>query len=240
MMVTKGSILDNNNATISEKKIQSNQTVMCMKSKPVDDYINDAAVQGPIGPVQQISDADLNEKVEGLLTIFPEIEVPLLKFILQKKNYSSDEVAMVLLDPSSIDPFRSEMESIDMEQNRKNAANKERAGGPSTVRSLSATIANQSEYFELFFQLLKFPISELQSKVWNLLSSLPLNAKLYEKIRSVFDDNDSMHVNWRELLDSENSARLLYSLQIMSTFIICSTLDENEQAAEVNSTLSLL
>lgn len=237
MMVTKGSILDNNSTTINDKKIQSNQTIMCMKNKPADDYITEGPILAIMGPQKPpVSEAEINQKVEELLNIFPDFDIPLLEFILQKKSYNTEEVAITMLDPSNVDTYRAEMETAQIDQNKKNNSDREgnsRAGGQGTARSLSATIANQSEYFELFFQLLKLPINELQNKVWNLLSILPLNAKLYERIRGIFENNDSMQINWNELLDSDNSARLLYSLQIMSTFINCTTLDENEQALEV-------
>lgn len=237
MMFTKGSILNNDKITLNEKKFTNNQTIICSQQKRIDDYfdISDPlGVTGTFGPQKEITERELNEKVNDLLGILPHLQPPLLKFAFQKKNYNFEDTINALLDQTNVDIYYHEMEEAENEEKKKKAQAVGKSGKALiTLRSLSATIANKSEYFELFLQLLKIPKNEIQAKVWALLSNLPLNATLYERFNNIFQEISAVELNWKELIDSENSARLLYSLQIMNTFITCGTFDEKEQEAEV-------
>ena len=236
MMVSKGSFLLNDRATIAEQKIQSNQTIICSKNKPLDDYLDGPVGAPTFGPYKEVSEFELREKLDMMFAIFADqFDENMLKFVLKKKNYSTEDAINALLEPSNIELYYEEMEIAEKEEKKKKtaASNAEGPSKPVAAKSLSATIANQMEYFELFFELLKVPSNELQVKVWGLLSNLPLNTRLYEKIRNVFEEADGYEVDWSEMIGSENPSRLLYSLQIMNTFITCGSLDEKEQAAEV-------
>lgn len=237
MMFTKGGILDNDKQTLGEKKFTTNQTIMCSQQKRIDDFFDvtdGQGVSGMIGPQKEVSEREINEKVNDLLGIFAFLQPPLLKYALQKKNYNFEDTVVALLEETNVAIYTQEMEEAEKEERRKklNAAGK---SGKVTSRSLSATLANKSEYFELFLNLLKIPKTDIQSKVWALLSNLPLNATLYEKFNNFIPVILEADFNWKELIDSENSARLLYSLQIMNTFIACGIFDEKEQEAEVNT-----
>ena len=236
MMITKGSILDNDKVTVANKKMQNSQTIMCMKSKPVDTFMDIDATKAA-EPEVEISDVLLSQKIEELQCIFPDLDAPLLKFVLKKKNYNTEDVAGALLDPTNTVTFREEMEQAEILEAQKNANSNngnQSSGQKGEQRSLSGMITNRSEYFGLFFQILKLPNAELQNKVWNLLSNLPLNAGLYNHIRSIFEENPTYEIRWEDILDNDNPAKLLYTLQIMETFITCTNLDEKEQGIEVS------
>ena len=243
MMFSKGAILDKDRASIAERKITNNQTIICSKNQPLDDYY-DVGVQGPtIGPQKEVSEVELNSKIEMLLGIFADqFDISLLKFALQRKNYNTEDTINALLEPSNVELYYEEMEIAEREEKKKKTANNaiEGPSKPAASKSLSGNIADHTEYFELFFELLQIPNNELQAKVWSLLSNLPLNTRLYDRIKGVFEEADGLEVEWEEMIGSENPSRLLYSLQIMNTFITCATLDEKEQAAEVYLVFYLL
>ena len=91
---------------------------------------------------------------------------------------------------------------------------------------LNLILSNKSEYFDLLFDLLNLGVTEINIQAWNLLTQIPVNKELYRRIRTL--DKDDIK-DWDKIMDSENMYKLLYSLQIINSFI-CSP--DNDQIGE--------
>ncbi|EGR29725.1 ubiquitin carboxyl-terminal hydrolase family protein, putative, partial [Ichthyophthirius multifiliis] len=75
-----------------------------------------------------------------------------------------------------------------------------------SVEKLPRYILSQNEeFFQLLFQLLDK--QEISSNVWKLLSRLPINPSLFQKLRQC--------ENWESFLDSSSVYKLMYNLHLM-------------------------
>ncbi|OQR97706.1 ubiquitin domain containing protein, partial [Thraustotheca clavata] len=79
------------------------------------------------------------------------------------------------------------------------------------------TVVNNSSYFSALFRLLEWP--ETTERTWELLSCLPTNCGLMEKMVLLRDSVTSL-VPWTELLDIKNVHRLLYGLRIVEALLL--------------------
>lgn len=77
-------------------------------------------------------------------------------------------------------------------------------------------LANETEYFDLLFELLRVG-GQVGQDVWDLLSRLPTNEQLAQKI-TTFDFKDESQggaLNWNLIFDPQSTLKLFYSLQII-------------------------
>jgi ubiquitin carboxyl-terminal hydrolase 34 len=92
------------------------------------------------------------------------------------------------------------------------------------VRTIPGYIITQSKkHFDLLFEILNIP--ELANEAWNLVVKLPTNSEIYNKLLRLEDD-------WESLFDPTSKHRLLYSLQIIESFME----DVHEENPEIMET----
>ena len=83
-----------------------------------------------------------------------------------------------------------------------------------TQSSLRSFLSNDKKSFEQLFNLLDFN-EFMGEKVWKLITGLPLNPNLFEKLK-----NQSESTEWNEeLINTKSTLKLLYSLQIINLII---------------------
>lgn len=73
---------------------------------------------------------------------------------------------------------------------------------------------NHSNYDKLFYLLSKENPSLIET-TWDLLSKLPVNAKLEQEIKDLSGVMDNAK-NWEKILDPKSTNKLLYSLKIIN------------------------
>eukprot|EP01022_Parablepharisma_sp_SALTPOND_P017473 TRINITY_DN27_c0_g1_i1.p1 TRINITY_DN27_c0_g1~~TRINITY_DN27_c0_g1_i1.p1 ORF type:complete len:1307 (-),score=219.52 TRINITY_DN27_c0_g1_i1:4411-8331(-) len=70
--------------------------------------------------------------------------------------------------------------------------------------------------FELFFKILDMGDNKSGEQAWSLISRLATNKSMYDQLFSL-DGSDKF--SWEELIDTHSTYRLLYSLQIIESFL---------------------
>lgn len=73
---------------------------------------------------------------------------------------------------------------------------------------------NQANYDKLFYLLSKDK-PQLIETTWDLLSKLPVNAKLQMEIKEISGVMENKN-NWEKILDPKSTYKLLYSLKIIN------------------------
>ena len=70
--------------------------------------------------------------------------------------------------------------------------------------------------------------------------NLPMNSEIYNSLRNIFENHEAKQmqdaeekfaweeINWKNVLDSMNMPKILYSLQIIQNFTSCTILDEKD------------
>ncbi|KDO21302.1 hypothetical protein SPRG_13194 [Saprolegnia parasitica CBS 223.65] len=84
--------------------------------------------------------------------------------------------------------------------------------------SIDNAVVNTDEYFDALFHVLEWP-SPTSDGAWDLLSSLPTNRKLLDRM-VLLRDSVSSAVHWESLLDTSNAHRLLYGLRIVEALLL--------------------
>ena len=79
-----------------------------------------------------------------------------------------------------------------------------------------AYLATNKQYFDQLFDLLTFG-PDVSEKVWRILQMLPTNGHKLRQLRAL--DGATGHGGWERLLDSKSTFTLLYSLQIVDSFL---------------------
>ncbi|EQC28579.1 hypothetical protein SDRG_13655 [Saprolegnia diclina VS20] len=97
---------------------------------------------------------------------------------------------------------------------------------PSTI---DEAVVNTDEYFDALFHVLEWP-SPTSDGAWDLLSSLPTNRKLLDRM-VLLRDSVSSAVHWESLLDTSNAHRLLYGLRIVEALLLPADDVSGEHAA---------
>ena len=92
--------------------------------------------------------------------------------------------------------------------------------------SISSRLANNLDYFELFFEILDLDINEINCRTWNLLNQLPINKIISDKIKNLYSNKEK--IEWSQILESKSLFKLIYSLQIINSILSCGFLDEKE------------
>ena len=239
-LISRGSILDNEGAILDELKIQNEQTIMCTKNTSADDTEMQPIplMNGPEPMPQNEDAADIWQKVENIQAFMPHLETDFVKWVLKRKNYDADDAATSLLDPGLEEFYRGEFEKEEKEEKQPKVqeitTSKNEGSGDAFKAlqpSMSQSLSNNIETLNLFFELLGLESAEIEAKVWNLLVNLPLNKEIYESIKNVFGENEyedfETIIDWPSVLDPQSTSKLLYSLQIVHTFISCEATDES-------------
>jgi ubiquitin C-terminal hydrolase len=145
------------------------------------------------------------DKVSQLQAIFEDEPRALLKLALSKSGWEVSEAACMM----SIDYQRQELLREIDESSRP---------APAQIR-LSTLLSNTHEYFELLFTLLEKGSSSLNLQTWHLLNQIPVNQELYHHLKTLEVAEGAAEPVWEELLDPHCLHKLLYSLQIVNSFV---------------------
>mmetsp|Transcript_13360 Transcript_13360/g.25089 ORF Transcript_13360/g.25089 Transcript_13360/m.25089 type:complete len:2359 (+) Transcript_13360:2657-9733(+) len=148
---------------------------------------------------------DFEEKVNQLAAIFEEENRTLLKLALKKSGWEVSEAACMM----SIDYQRQELLREIEEESRP---------APAKIR-LSQLLSDTHEYFELLFTLLENGSPSLNLQTWQLLNQIPVNQELYQHLKTLEVTEGEPEPIWSELLDPNCLHKLLYSLQIVNSFV---------------------
>lgn len=89
---------------------------------------------------------------------------------------------------------------------------------PEVLRHPEQLLASNNEFFGLFFKLLGLGGATAQL-VWSLLSTLPTNADLLQRMGSLVAVPEDQAIDWGQLLPSDSFIKLLYTLRIVRSLI---------------------
>lgn len=148
---------------------------------------------------------EMEDKVNQMQAIFEDEPRVLLKQALKKSGWEVSEAACMI----SIDYQRQELLREIEEESRP---------APAKIR-LSNLLSNTHEYFELLFTLLEKGSPSLNLQTWQLLNQIPVNQVLYQHLKTLEVSEGATEPAWTELLDPNCLHKLLYSLQIVNSFV---------------------
>ena len=99
---------------------------------------------------------------------------------------------------------------------------------------LNLIVSNRAEYFDLLFDLLNLGIPDVTSAVWSLLMQIPVNHNLFESISSLraIKSFGQEHTGWKEIIDPNQTYKMLYSLQILNTLVTVNNQNQSEQQVQ--------
>ncbi|EAR84417.2 ubiquitin carboxy-terminal hydrolase (macronuclear) [Tetrahymena thermophila SB210] len=90
--------------------------------------------------------------------------------------------------------------------------------------SFSKIISNHEEYFEFLFQLLEIDNPQLQQKIWDIITILPVSKKSSSAINELCQNiENSDESNWQTFLNVQNKYVILYRLQMIFKIVNCNT-----------------
>ncbi|KAL4435156.1 hypothetical protein ABPG74_003649 [Tetrahymena malaccensis] len=90
--------------------------------------------------------------------------------------------------------------------------------------SFSKIISNHEEYFEFLFQLLEIDNPQLQQKIWDIITTLPVSKKSSTAINDLCQNiENSDENNWQSFLNIQNKYIILYRLQMIFKIVNCNT-----------------
>lgn len=87
---------------------------------------------------------------------------------------------------------------------------------------VSTLISDNLQYITVLFDILNLNIPKLSSKVWHILQLIPRNREIYQMVEQCLHHPQA---EWDVLLDTSNTHRLLYNLQILKELLECDILD---------------
>lgn len=162
-------------------------------------------------PPAEFSEEDNAETIMQLQAIFPDYEEGVIKIALQRNGSSLEDAADLLSDETRMHYIVKEFEE-DKEKQKKMQQ-------PDAPVRLSHMLSNNSDYFELLFRLMEIGKTEISSKIWALLNRIPTNEGIHHSIKTLEVPETQFQINWDSLLDPNCMYKLLYSLQIIDSFI---------------------
>lgn len=85
-------------------------------------------------------------------------------------------------------------------------------------------VSNRPESFNLLFGLLNLGIPSIAQASWQLLTQVPVNQQLLNKIKLLNKSEDGPIVEmtrseWSEIIEPQSVHKMLYSLQLVSQLI---------------------
>ena len=102
---------------------------------------------------------------------------------------------------------------------------------PSDV-NLSSILSNQRTYFDLLFDLLQLKEPEVTEATWSLLNQLPVNTAVLQRIKyfeGIVQVSDFQFEGWDQIVDSSQTYRMLYSLQLINSMVSVSAEELTDQ-----------
>ena len=156
---------------------------------------NDVGMPEPLDAMHD----DRQEKVSQLREMFGDIAEEVIFAALKRSGWLVEDACELLTSEDSIAELQRE-------------AQKQAPVAVVSQERLSVVLSNNKDYFDLLFHLLGLGNNVLSGKIWKLLTLIPINSDLYESIKS-------FHSDWNELLNPHCFYKLLYSLQIINSFI---------------------
>lgn len=205
-LITRGKILDfkADNKLLAELGFEDKQHVYVTDRKP--DFENTYLPEAAPEPIEN---AEKTEKISSLKLIFEDVEDRVIAFALEKCSWACDEAAEMLMDDFSRQNLQKQLhESAKSKQPPKVEYTK-----------VSHILSNTYEYFSLLFELLELGNATINERVWKLLNQIPVNQEMYENIRTLRIIEGYNEPQWDSLLDPSCMYKLLYSLQIVNSFI---------------------
>jgi len=206
-MFSSGKILDykQDNKTVEEAKL--GQKIMVTTGE------EEWGMPGP-----EDLEFEKQEKLTQLKSIFQDLEENLLTLALNKSVWNLEEAADLLMDEFS----RQNLQKQLMDSRKASQPKVE------TYR-LSSILSNTHQYFNLLFDLLELGNPSVNSLIWNLLNKIPVNQYMFENIKKLNIVNQE---DWDRLLDSSCMYKLLYSLQIVNSFVSGSESNSSPEEVE--------
>jgi len=154
-------------------------------------------------------DATKAEQVSQLKAICEKREEVVLA-ALKRTMWNMEEAVEMLMNDEILAEIEKELRNS--EQPEKSEAN----------NRLSQVLSDNRDHFDLLFQLLSLGNNTVSAKVWKLLTQIPINKDIHESLRSFSE-------GWEDLLDQNCLYKLLYSLQIITSFLSSATIDSSQQ-----------
>ncbi|CAG9332998.1 unnamed protein product [Blepharisma stoltei] len=151
------------------------------------------------------------EDLESLKLLFEGAEDDLLKLALEKVCGSINDAVDLLLDEES---------KMKLQKQLNEAAKVAVKPKVAETYRLSNILSNTNEYFNLLFELFELGNSAINSQIWILLNKIPVNQEMYEGIKTLKVHIETAEADWNSLLDKSCMYKLLYSLQIVNSFIL--------------------
>ncbi|CDW85633.1 ubiquitin carboxyl-terminal hydrolase family protein [Stylonychia lemnae] len=172
----------------------------------IDDYFSQDMVDSL---VQQLRDFGL------------DLPQPVMQLAVKKCNLQLDDALLMLTEEDKVNDLQEELRKQEQLNNQIVILeeNKEEGDVQKEDAKLNLILSNRTEYFELLFDLLNLGINEITNASWNLLIQIPVNKQLMSNIRNLSIVQQGYSENWCHIIDSSNVYKMLYSLQIVNSFI---------------------
>lgn len=145
MLFARGSILSDDSKSLYELRIENKLKFFISKTSYQDEEFQQQNTE--VVPAELIV-----QKVNYLKEMFGHFEDEFIKFLLEKKKYNENEVAMVLLDEKTVEDYKDEFSKIQTEKLKEKQRNfgLEKEGG---------LINKFSNYNKIFFLIKKRKIT---------------------------------------------------------------------------------
>ena len=185
-------------------KIESCIMILSSKSLIEMEYMDqELAIFGTKVGANQFDPAVLAEKVADLKVFLGETDCSdeVIGLALKKCNLNLEDAILMVITEESIAELQAELinETEDQQDNNlmviakdEPKLNGEGAGEEENNNQeefledkLNLIVSNKAEYFDLLFELLNLGMPEITQAVWKLMMQVPINQKLFNKMRSL-------------------------------------------------------
>ena len=185
-------------------KIESCIMILSSKSPIEMEYMDqELAIFGTKVGVNQFDPAVLAEKVADLKVFLGETDCSdeVIGLALKKCNLNLEEAILMVITEESIAELQAELIKDTEDQQDNNlmviAKDEPKLNGDGAGEEennnqeqlledkLNLIVSNKAEYFDLLFELLNLGMPEITQAVWKLMMQVPINQKLFNKMRSL-------------------------------------------------------
>lgn len=109
LFIVRGSVLSDDQKSLYELRIENKLTFFVSKQSFQDEEFQQQSTE-------VIPNEAVMQKVNYLREMFGHVEEELMKFILEKKKYNENDVAMVLLDERAVEDYKDEFAKLEKEK----------------------------------------------------------------------------------------------------------------------------
>ena len=185
-------------------KIESCIMILSSKSLIEMEYMDqELAIFGTKVGANQFDPAVLAEKVADLKVFLGETDCSdeVIGLALKKCNLNLEDAILMVITEESIAELQAELINETEDQQDNNlmviAKDEPKLNGEGTGEEennnqeefledkLNLIVSNKAEYFDLLFELLNLGMPEITQAVWKLMMQVPINQKLFNKMRSL-------------------------------------------------------